>query len=178
MKDKLEKFVENEYQKALNYVKKEYSSKNSYDAEDILQEAILTTWKIIRKGNIIDNIGAYIYRSIKNKIIDIHRKKETNMELRIEGLDEKSYLYYSDKVFQKDLLESIEKKDFKKIFKKSLKELPEKYRKIWTEVEIENKSYQKLSRNLSMGKNNLRVMKYRANKKLKAILYNKMKGEL
>ena len=178
MKDKLEKFVENEYQKALNYIKKEYSSKNSFGAEDILQEAILTTWKIIRKGNIIDNIGAYIYRSIKNKIIDIHRKKETDMEISVEGLDEKPYLYYSEERFQKDLLESIEKKDFKKVFKKSLEKLPEKYRKIWTEIEIENKSYQELSKNLSMEKNNLRVMKYRANKKLKAILYDKMKGEM
>jgi len=73
-----EGFFKAEYKKLLNFVRKNFNYRLSGDTpEDIVQEVSLS---LIDKLNIdlqVDNFSAYIYRSLKNKIIDNQRKSNT-----------------------------------------------------------------------------------------------------
>lgn len=47
-------------------------------AKDLVQETFTRTWDHIAKGGAIENIRAFLYRTIKNLIIDGYRKKTTD----------------------------------------------------------------------------------------------------
>ena len=46
-------------------------------AKDIVHDAFAKTWNYIVKGGHIDNMKAFLYKIIKNLIIDYYRKKKT-----------------------------------------------------------------------------------------------------
>ncbi len=58
-------------------------------AKDVVQEAFCRTWQYIAKGNIIDNLRAFLYKTALNIIIDNSRRaKEISIEaLTQEGFD-------------------------------------------------------------------------------------------
>ena len=180
-KQQFDEFIKKEYDRAINYIKKNSNNvvNRKFEPEDILQEVCLKTWKIIVQGNIIDNLSAYIYRSIKNKLIDINRKDKNVNIINIGNFQEESYKFIDlIKINNEQLIKKMDRDLFKKIFIESLSKLPEKYKIVWKSIEINKISYEKLAEDLNETKNNLRVLKHRANDKLKNWITEKMKGEL
>jgi RNA polymerase sigma-70 factor, ECF subfamily len=45
-------------------------------AKDLLQDTFTKTWQYIASGKKIDNVKAFLYRSVNNQIIDEYRKKK------------------------------------------------------------------------------------------------------
>ncbi len=58
-------------------------------AKDMTQETFVKTWQYIARGNHIDNIRAFLYRTATNLIIDYARKQKPLSldELRDEGFE-------------------------------------------------------------------------------------------
>ncbi len=79
-------FFRAEYNKLMSYVRKNMSEKYA-DAgpEDIVQEVALSLLAKLDVNVQIENLAGYIYRSLKNKIIDTKRKARNNVQ--IDGLD-------------------------------------------------------------------------------------------
>lgn len=46
-------------------------------AKDLLQETFTKTWTVITKGTEIENIRAFLYRTMTHLVIDSYRKKKT-----------------------------------------------------------------------------------------------------
>ncbi len=46
-------------------------------AKDIVQEAFTRTWTYIAKGNKVDHLRAFLYRTLHNAIVDTMRKKRS-----------------------------------------------------------------------------------------------------
>ena len=68
-------FFQNEYGKLLNYVHRLIDDAADQDAEDIIQDVMVN---IFNKADLtipIDNLSAYIYKSLKNRVVDLFRKK-------------------------------------------------------------------------------------------------------
>ncbi len=55
-------------------------------ARDLTQEAFTRTWEYIAKGNKVDNMKAFLFRTAGNLIIDHYRrKKESSLDSMAEG---------------------------------------------------------------------------------------------
>jgi RNA polymerase sigma-70 factor (ECF subfamily) len=73
---KLAEFFQKEYGKLVAYVRKSINDTADRDAEDVVQDVILNIFDRADLTIPIENLAAYIYRSLKNRIIDIFRKKQ------------------------------------------------------------------------------------------------------
>jgi RNA polymerase sigma-70 factor (ECF subfamily) len=73
----LKSFFEWNYLKLRNYTRKQLgNSQGSEDAEDILQDVAVNLFTRFDLDYTVENLAAYIYRSIRNRITDSRRKKK------------------------------------------------------------------------------------------------------
>ena len=81
-KKSLDRFFRKEYQKLVNFVRKNLDDRY-YDAspEDIVQDVALGLIDKLDLDLQIVNLTGYIYRSIKNKIIDYQKKKKHTVSI-------------------------------------------------------------------------------------------------
>lgn len=65
-----------EYNNLLSYVKRYWRGDEETDPEDILQDVVLNLYTKVDLDSPVENLLAYTYRSLKNKIIDRQRKNK------------------------------------------------------------------------------------------------------
>ncbi|MBM3435529.1 MAG: sigma-70 family RNA polymerase sigma factor [Bacteroidetes bacterium] len=73
---KLRNFFGKEYYNLLTYVKRYWRGDEETDPEDILQDVVLNLYTKVDLDTPIENLLAYTYRSLRNKIIDRQRKNK------------------------------------------------------------------------------------------------------
>ena len=79
---KVDNFFRTEYQKLLNFVRKNLDDRFfGASPEDIVQDVALGLISRLDPDQQVENLSAYIYRSIKNRIIDSRRKKQRNVTI-------------------------------------------------------------------------------------------------
>jgi RNA polymerase sigma factor (sigma-70 family) len=95
----LDVFFKKEYKKLVNYVRKNMESRY-YEAtpEDIVQDVALSLLGALELNTSIESIAAYMYRSVKNKIIDSKRKKQINVSIEdyTDKQNERNFLAIAD----------------------------------------------------------------------------------
>ena len=81
-KKSLDRFFRNEYQKLVNFIRKNLDDRY-YEAspEDIIQDVALGLIDKLDLDAQIGNLTGYIYRSVKNRIIDYQKKKQRNVSI-------------------------------------------------------------------------------------------------
>jgi RNA polymerase sigma factor (sigma-70 family) len=164
-------FFAAEYNKLVNYVHGylDYIS-YSVDAEDIIQDVALNIYSRVNISEPVENLGAYIYRSIKNKIIDIRRKNMKNTKIEyMEGVinaksraesiseeEEEDHFYKDEYIYERmyDALEQLKPKD----------------RDIIIETEFNRRSFNDLSGEWNIPVGTLLARKHRALSKLQDIM--------
>ncbi len=82
-RSKFEVFFAREHQKSANYVRSLIIGTANLDAEDIVQDVALNIFTRVDFNSPVENVAGYIYRALRNKIIDIQRKKE----LPVDSMD-------------------------------------------------------------------------------------------
>jgi RNA polymerase sigma factor (sigma-70 family) len=163
-------FFIKEYNKLVNYVHG-YLNELSYsvDAEDIIQDVALNIYSKADINAPIENLAAYAYRSVKNKIIDIKRKnrgimsiedfnnkKNENVLSETLSADEEEDFYKDENVYMK-MMEAINK-------------LKSQESDIIIETEFNGRSFHELSREWDTPVGTLLARKHRALSKLQKIL--------
>jgi len=96
-KNKLQFFLTGEYRALKGFVNSRISDVADRNAEDIIQDVALKMFSRVDDSSPINNIAAYVYNAIRNKIIDILRtnKQKTNFDDEFETqLIEFSELFY------------------------------------------------------------------------------------
>lgn len=58
-------------------------------AKDLMQETFMRSWQYLQKGQMIDNLKAFLYRAANNLIIDHYRKHKADSldQLQEKGFD-------------------------------------------------------------------------------------------
>jgi RNA polymerase sigma factor (sigma-70 family) len=104
------------------------------DAEDIVQDVMLSVFDKADVTVPIENLTAYVYRSQKNKVIDIFRKKEDLLSL-------------SDVIYQSrhDTEREMERKELMSFVFWAVDSLPEDQRAVLIATEFEGWSFRDLS---------------------------------
>lgn len=135
--------------------------------QDIMQDLFLKLWEIRSRVDANRPIAPLLYSMARNKVIDIFRKANRDIQLR-------SYL--SSNTLPSDSADAkiINKEDMV-ILKQALDALPARQREVFTLHKLEGKSYKEISEMLSISTSAINQHIYRANRALNENLSLKKK---
>jgi RNA polymerase sigma-70 factor (ECF subfamily) len=165
---KLKDFFVREYQSLKIYVSSRISDTTNRDADDIIQDVALKLFSGADRYAPINNVAGFVYRSVKNKIIDIMR---TNKPITIEDFDQD--LLELAEVIQQSTEDHGSDKMIA-ILKDRMEELKPPYRDIIIAVDFEGFSYKEISKETGIPEGTLMSRRHRAI----GILYKKMELEI
>ena len=171
--NKLSGFFAQEYNNLVAYVKRNLEAA---DAEDVVQDVAMNLFTKADFNSPIENLFAYVYRSLKNKIIDLRRKKR---ELRLDDYeDEESGENVLLRALSEEPAEFLEDPDNElKLGKmyECIEELRPDQQDIIIATELEGYTFEELSREWDVPIGTLLSRKHRAMSKLQAIMKEKLK---
>jgi RNA polymerase sigma factor (sigma-70 family) len=131
--------------KLLGFVRQKVNSEE--DAQDILQDIWYQLTRLNNAGE-LENIGAWLYRVARNKIVDGYRKKSTESLEDFGYENEEGELNFKE-IFLLDDSNNPEDAFFKELFweelSKALSELPEKQKEVFELNEIEGFTLQEIA---------------------------------
>ncbi|MBN2040482.1 MAG: RNA polymerase sigma factor [Spirochaetes bacterium] len=172
LKQKAADFFSTEHKKLIWYVRGLIDDTSERDSEDIVQDVFLNIFDIADVSAPIENLAAYVYRSIRNRVIDIlkKKKKETVSLDEIECYGD-FYLNncgsYSDAVSTE-----VVNNEMKEALYSAIDSLGEEYREIIILTEFEGKSFREISDTMRIPLGTLLSRKSRAMKILQTKLEN------
>lgn len=161
--NRLTEFFRDEYESMLGYVKKQITGITHLEGEDIVQEVITGFYSRSPSAAPVENIAAYIYRALKNRIIETFRKKEIPLSLDAPGDREEDLSLLNiieDNRF--DAAAEHEKKALREAIFSVIDALQPEQRLVIIATELEGKSYRELSEELDIPVGTLLSRKSRA----------------
>ncbi len=141
-----------------------------YLSEDIVSEVFLRVWK--RWSSIrLDFIQALLYKIAKNIVVDHYRKKKNRRQLSLEESIEKGF----EPFYEQEFIEKIHLDDSIKRLNEQLKLLPKNLSDVIILRFVEDLSAKEVGEILNTSEVNVRVLQYRAIKKLKEVMKSEEK---
>jgi RNA polymerase sigma factor (sigma-70 family) len=124
--------------------------RNAADAEDILQEVFFEFVQAYRLPDSIEQVGGWLFRVARNRIIDRFRKKKAiSFHETVQDQDGESNALYLD--LELPSLEGNPEAEFTRLaflaaLQQALEELPANQREVFVAHEIDGLSFESLSR--------------------------------
>jgi RNA polymerase sigma factor (sigma-70 family) len=131
---KFSQFFQKEYSRLVRYVRRLIDDAADRDAEDIVQDVMLSIFDKADVTAPIENLAAYVYRSLRNRVIDIFRKKEDAVPLP-------DVIPYAGS----DTDQAVERKELMEMVFQAVDSLPEEQRAVLIATEWEGWSFRELS---------------------------------
>jgi len=153
-----------EFHKLKAYVNKFINDYGALEAEDIIQDVALNIFSKPDFDSRIENTLAFVYRSIKNKIIDNYRSKKKTISLD----NDETYFELEDDYSIASI--ELEKDEETLILQNALDMLSESQKQIIIETEFEGKTFAELSEEWEVPIGTLLNRKHRAMANLQKIL--------
>ncbi|WP_299161453.1 RNA polymerase sigma factor [uncultured Tenacibaculum sp.] len=165
---KLKDFFGREYLSLKRYINTRISDTVNRNAEDIIQDVALKLFAGADRYGPINNVASFVYRSIKNKIIDTMRapKKANRLETDENLLEIVDVLNHSENHYNSDQMISI--------LKYCIEDLKAAYKDIIIAVDFEGYTYKEISSKTGIPIGTLMSRRHRAI----GILYKKIELEL
>jgi len=155
---KLESFFRDEYDSLKLFVNARIKSSADRDPEDIIQDVALRLFSGADRYAPINNVAGFVYRSIKNRIIDAMRGGKSHSNEQDENdakLIEFTELLYgkSDNSYSEEMMNDL---------KRAIMELKPEYRDIILVVDFEDYSYKEISEETGIPQGTLMSRRHRA----------------
>ncbi len=164
---RLTDFFKNEYNRMVRFVRMKVDSVAIQDAEDIVQEVAVNLFQKADISAPIENISAYVYRALRNEIIDFFRKKKpiVSLDQPVKGHEQ---LKLVDIIKSTKSLASseLEKREIVRELYTLLDNLSEDERALIIATEIEGHGFKELAERWQVPINTLLSRKSRAMRKL------------
>lgn len=141
-----------------------YRVSNEQEAEDMAEEVFIRAWGSlprIQNGSEIQNFRSWLYRIARNLVVDRYRKK--NLEVL---LDDNSFL--ADQSPQPDAAVQMEEQS--SFLRDAVRELEEPFREVLIHRFVNGLSHAETADLMGLRENHIRVLQYRALKKLRSIM--------
>lgn len=154
--NKIVEFFRAEYKRLVRYVHRLIDDTAERDAEDIVQDVILNILDGIDVGRPIENLSAYVYQSLRNRVVDLFRKRKDTYSL-------------SDVILSSpdNTACEVEKKELHEEIFRAMDSLNEEERAVVIATEFDERSFRELSENWGIPIGTLLARKSRALKKIK-----------
>lgn len=157
--NRVTEFFLKEYKKLVRYVRSLIEDSAARDAEDIVQDVMVNIFDTADFTIPIENISAYIYRSLRNKVIDVFRKRK-----EITSLSELMYEVQDEAA---DTAREVEMKEIQELIFHALDSLNDEERALVIATEFEDHSFRKLSKEWEIPIGTLLARKSRALQKMR-----------
>lgn len=165
-------FLTKEYDNLRNFAKS-YGYGNDAEAEDILQDVVLNLFEKVDFNTPVENLMAYVYRSLKNKFIDVGRKRKekplSQFDDPVSGENRLLKNMTDDSVSEDEYRER--EKDIENMFDNITLLRPDQ-QEIIMATEFEGYTYEELSKDSGIPIGTLLSRKHRAMQKLKKLTLN------
>ncbi|TDQ28638.1 RNA polymerase sigma factor [Tenacibaculum caenipelagi] len=155
-KKKLKAFFDKEYGALKSYVGTKIKQSIHQDAEDIIQEVALKLFSGVNGHSPINNVAGFVYRSLKNKIIDnLRKKKHEASDIDEIKLNELAEVLYGtpDNAYSEAMKKELELK---------IMNLKPVYKEIIIAIDFEGYTYNELSEELEIPIGTLMSRRHRA----------------
>jgi len=166
-KRRFTEFFKRDYKKLLQYVHRLIDDTADRDAEDIIQDVMLNLYDKSDLTIPIDNLSAYIYKSLKNRVVDLFRKRELKV-INSDSIDTEnlSLDYIFDKI-DNDPFTELEKQELYDVLYRSIDSLDENEKHLIIATEFDHISFRSLSEAWGIPIGTLLSRKTRAINKIK-----------
>jgi RNA polymerase sigma factor (sigma-70 family) len=176
----LSRLFAREYHNLISFVKRYWHGDEEMDAEDIVQEVVLNLYTRVDFTSPIENLLAYTYRSLKNRVIDRQRKKKKRMLSEFENEQNGDNYLLND--LAEELHEVFDDRDPEEeiaIMYELLKELSPDQQEIILKTEIEGYTFDELSQEWDVPIGTLLSRKHRGMAKLQKLMaeYQELKNK-
>jgi RNA polymerase sigma factor (sigma-70 family) len=161
------KFFTDEYRKMTGYVRSLIEDSSDLDSEDIVQDVMTGVFEAADISRPIENLSAYVYRSLKNRVIDRMRKRRDTLSL--EEQDAETGISLLD--ILEDYRYDPETEVFMEIFRDalfaSIEKLPDEQKAVFIMTEFESMTYRDISEKSGVPVGTLLSRKSRALERIK-----------
>lgn len=145
-KSRIFDFFDAERKRFLGYVRSRMADVSQMDAEDMVAEVMLHMLSRAERGNRVENLAAYVYRSLSNKVIDLHRRRSRTVSLQgFPDEDNEASLLDYLAGGTKDAYSETEKREFMRRLILAVDSLEPKQRAVFIATEIKGRSFRELS---------------------------------
>jgi RNA polymerase sigma-70 factor (ECF subfamily) len=158
-------FIQGERQRLIHYVRSLLRETAEMDAEDVVQDVLV---KILERPNSapLDNVTGYVYRAVKNRVIDFVRTRKPTVSLQSESEDGPDLIdLLAD--LNPSALDLLQTAQGEQALFAALSTLSEIERRVVIANTFEGISFRELASRLRIPQNTLLSHKARALKKLK-----------
>ena len=159
-------FIRQERQKLLSYVGSLLGGPTSVEAEDLVHDVLIS---IMERSDRLspEYLAAYVYRSLKNRVIDVRRTRHPTVSLDTHPTDGSSRLSDVLKSLSPNPMDALQTEEGRALLFEALEKLGEMERKVLIAHEFEGMPFKELSQRWGVPQNTLLSHKSRAMKKLK-----------
>ena len=173
-KKSLDRFFRKEYQKLVNFVRKNLDERYSEASpEDIVQDVAVGLIDRLDLDAQIGNLTGYIYRSVKNKILDYQKKKQRNVSIE-NFTDRKNENYLLNTLTDETLAEENDYLNIApEVLQHAIAQLRPDEQAVIMATEFGDQTYEELSAEWDIPLGTLLSRKHRALSKLHKLLVNK-----
>lgn len=155
----------------IGFVRRQMDGLTGLDPEDIVSE--VATQLLLRADLIheVESVTAYIYRSLRNRLVDHARRHSSPLALREEWEDESASPAFQAVADGPDPEEAYRRTQVREHLREAIGRLGGRERALWIATEIEGRSFRELSEAWDEPIGTLLSRKSRANAKLRQMLH-------
>ena len=153
----------------LSFVRSRVSSEE--DSWDILQDVFLAFYTRWNLGDVFEDTLAWLFRTARNRIIDLYRKRSGRREISLEQLqgtdddpDGFSHLIDTDGATPE---EEHRRRELREMLIRAIADLPPEQREVFLLTELEGKKYAEISEATGVPLNTLLSRKRYAMRKIR-----------
>lgn len=175
-KTPLAEFWEGNHHKLVNFVRTKLEDASHMDSEDIVQDVILNLLDRPDITQPITNLTAYVFRALRNKIIDEYRKPDNRTQSLDEHNHEQLNLYDIIPDLKYEPRNSYAREQLRNQIYTAISNLPQEQKQVIIETEFNEISFKELEKQLNTPIGTLLARKHRGLKTIKKQL-NHIKEE-
>jgi len=145
-KGRITEFFRREGARLAGYVRRRLADAADQDATDLVQDVFASIFERVDPTIEIENVSAYVYRSLRNRISDSLRKRRQDLSLDAP-LGEDDGLKLSDILPSPggNSLDALQRAQLEEAFALAFDELPERDRELIVANEFEGRTFRELS---------------------------------
>lgn len=166
----LSEIITKEQKKFLQYIRHRIKNISDMDAEDIVADVVFNVYNKVDIQHHVENILAYMYQSIKNRMIDYLRQPSKPISLQQQ--DKITGITLLDNIADNnaDIETKLQREELRDQLYQALMKLEPKQRAIWVATEIEGHTFKELAFSWREPIGTLLSRKSRATKALRKLL--------
>jgi RNA polymerase sigma factor (sigma-70 family) len=164
-------FLTTERKRLIRYVRHLIDDAAERDGEDIVQDVALNLFSRADVLMPIETLSAYVYQSLRNRVIDYLRKRRNTVSLD-ESIDENGELSLTQQLPEtiSDVEKEVRRSELRKSIVNAIELLPGEQKAIIIETEFNGRSFRDLSREWGIPIGTLLARKSRALAKIRELL--------